>query len=86
MAQNGNGLGADGLFASKEFFEAAAGVALIIAGASLLMSNENMRQYVKDGLRAAFPNLDLTQLEQPLNLGIATIMPDVERYLKLRSM
>lgn len=84
---NGNGFG-DGksLLDNKEFFEAAAGVAMIFAGASLLLANPQTRQYVKDGLKAWFPDADLDNLEEPLSKGLSTMMPDIERYLKLKSM
>ncbi|MCI0447405.1 hypothetical protein L0152_29865 [bacterium] len=82
---NGNGVGTSFLD-NKELFETAAGVAMIVAGASLLMANPQTRQYVKDGLRAIFPNTDFDKLEDPLAMGLSTVMPDLERYLKLRSM
>ena len=63
---NGNGFGDGKSFLdNKEFFEAAAGVAMIFAGASLLLANPQTRQYVKDGLKAFFPNTDLDKLEDP---------------------
>ncbi len=84
---NGNGFGDGKSFLdNKEFFEAAAGFAMIFAGARLLLANPQTRQYVKDGLKAFFPNTDLDKLEDPLAMGLSTMMPDIERYLKLKSM
>ncbi len=80
---NGNG---NGIWDNKEMYHAAAGVAMIFAGASLLMANPDLRIYIKDTLKAAFPNLDLDKIEDPIGLGLAAFMPDIERYLKLRSM
>ena len=82
---DGNGFGKS-LLDNREFFEAAAGVAMIVAGASILLANPQTREYVKDGLRAVFPNMDIDKLEDPLAMGLSTVMPDLERYLKLRSM
>ena len=82
---SGNGFGTS-IWDNKELFQTAAGVALIFAGASLLMANPATRQYVKDGIRAVFPDMDIEKLEEPLALGLNTVMPDLERYLKMRSM
>ncbi len=84
---NGNGFGDEKSFLdNREFFEAAAGFAMIFAGASLLLANPNTRQYVKDGLRAFFPNTDLDKLDDPIAMGLTQFMPDIERYLRLKSM
>jgi hypothetical protein len=81
-----NGSNGNSIWDNPQIFNAAAGVALIFAGASLLLANPQTREYIKDGLRAAFPDLDVEKLEQPLALGMQTVLPDLERYLRLRSM
>ena len=85
----------DGTKQTNEFFYAVAGVSLMAAGASLIMAHPEMRQYLRDAVRAAFPDLNIDQefesikriaLEEPLTLVLSTILPDMERYMSIRSM
>ena len=65
--QNGNGsLGTD-----KDTLFLLGGVALLVMGAGLILSNPNARRFL-----GHFGVGDLT----------TAVMPDVERYMKLRSM
>jgi hypothetical protein len=61
-----NGMGSD-----KETLYLLGGVALIVFGAGLILSNPVVRRYTSQ--------LGIGNLAQ-------TVMPDFERYLKLRSM
>ena len=55
---------------SKDMIVALAGVALVVFGAGLIMSHPMVRRYLGNS-----------------GLGtIASAIPDIERYLKLRSM
>ena len=73
MANNGSD--------SKDMLYLVGGLALLVAGAGLILSHPMVRRQVRDSLDRFIPGI-------PDNLsgGIATIVPDVQRYLKLRSM
>lgn len=66
---------------SKDMLYLVGGLALLIAGAGLIMAHPVVRQQVKNGLDRIIPGI-------PDNLtgGLANIMPDFQRYMKLRSM
>jgi hypothetical protein len=66
---------------SKDMLYLVGGVALLIAGAGLIMAHPAVRQQVRASLDRIVPGI-------PENLagGLATIVPDFQRYLKLRSM
>ena len=70
--------GSDG---SKDMLYLVGGVALLIAGAGLIMAHPEVRRQVRNSLDRFIPGI-------PSNLGsnIAAIVPDFQRYLKLRSM
>ena len=60
---------------------AAGGLALMVFGAGLLMAHPSVRRTVMTTLAPLLP-----ELGEPLRTGAAKVLPDVERYLKLRSM
>ena len=66
---------------SKDMLYLVGGVALLIAGAGLIMAHPAVRQQVRATLDRIVPGI-------PDNLagGLATVVPDFQRYLKLRSM
>jgi hypothetical protein len=66
LAEPTNGIGND-----KETFYMLGGVALVVFGAGLILSNPSIRRYMS--------RLGVGNLAQ-------SVMPDVERYLKLRGM
>ena len=74
MANNGTG-------DSKDMLYLVGGLALLVAGAGLILSHPMVRRQVREGLDRFVPGI-------PGNLsgGLATVVPDVQRYLKLRSM
>ena len=57
------------------------GLALIVLGAGLVMANSNVRKAVGGALSAALPDL-----QGKLGSELTTIGPDLQRYLRLRSM
>jgi hypothetical protein len=57
------------------------GLALIIFGAGLIMAHPVIRKAVQAGLGALVP-----ELGEPLKSTVGNVLPDVERYLKLRAM
>ena len=57
------------------------GVALIVLGAGLVMTHPAIRKTLATGLSAILP-----EMKGKFGLDLSTIGPDVERYLKLRSM
>ena len=59
----------------------AAGMALLVMGAGLVMTHPQVRKTVMDGVARFSPDL-----AGSLKNGVAGLLPDVERYLKVRSM
>jgi hypothetical protein len=66
VEQNGNGTGTD-----KETLYMLGGIALVVFGAGLILSNPTVRRYMGE--------IGIGGLAQ-------NIVPDVERYFKLRAM
>jgi hypothetical protein len=66
IESNGNGMGTD-----KETLYMLGGVALVIFGAGLILSNPSVRRYMGQ--------IGIGSLAQ-------NIVPDVERYFRLRAM
>jgi hypothetical protein len=66
---------------SKDMLYLVGGLALLIAGAGLVLAHPAIRRQLKSGLDRVVPGI-------PENLtgGLATIVPDFQRYMKLRSM
>ncbi len=66
---------------SKDMLYLVGGVALLIAGAGLILAHPQVQRQVRAGLDRIVPGI-------PENLtgGLATVVPDFQRYLKLRSM
>lgn len=66
---------------SKDMLYLVGGVALLIAGAGLILAHPQVRQQVRNSLDRIIPGL-------PTNLSgtLATVVPDFQRYMKLRSM
>lgn len=66
---------------SKDMLYLVGGVALLIAGAGLIMAHPAVRRQVQEGLGRIVPGI-------PKKLGgsLATVVPDFQRYMKIRSM
>jgi hypothetical protein len=59
----------------------AGGVALLALGAGLILANSELRRAVAAALTPLLP-----QMKDPVNSGLGLLLPDVERYMKLRAM
>ncbi len=57
------------------------GLALMVLGAGLVMTNKTVRNTVTTGLSAVLP-----QLQGKLGVDFSEVGTDIERYMKLRSM
>ena len=66
---------------SKDMLYLVGGVALLIAGAGLIMAHPKVRQQIRANLDRVLPNLP-----ESLSSGLSTLVPDFQRYMKLRSM
>lgn len=74
MAKNGSD-------ESKDMLYLVGGVALLIAGAGLIMAHPEVRKQVRAGIDRVLPGL-----QDNFNLGLTTVVPDFQRYMKIRSM
>jgi hypothetical protein len=66
---------------SKDMLYLVGGFALLVAGAGLIMAHPGIRRQVRDGLSKVLPGV-----QDNLNLGLTTVVPDFRRYMKIRSM
>ena len=66
---------------SKDMLYLVGGAALLIAGVGLIMAHPTVRQQVRASLERVLPNM-------PGNLSnsLSTVVPDFQRYMKIRSM
>jgi hypothetical protein len=71
--------GSDG---SRDFLYFAGGIALMVLGAGLIASHPSIRKSIKAGLDAVLPDI-----QNRLGAGtMSALVPDIQRYMKLRSM
>jgi len=66
---------------SKDMLYLVGGLAFLIAGAGLIMAHPEVRKQVRAGLDRVLPGV-----QDNFNLGLSTVVPDFQRYMKLRSM
>jgi hypothetical protein len=66
---------------ARDILLVSGGAALIVLGAGLVLAHPVLRQGAKAALAALMP-----ELEGPFKASLKGILPDVERYLKLRGM
>jgi hypothetical protein len=67
---------------SKDFLYFAGGLALMVLGAGLIAAHPAIRKSVKAGLDSVLP-----EVKNRLGSGtIGALVPDIQRYMKLRSM
>jgi len=71
----------DGANGSKDMLYLVGGLALLIAGAGLIMAHPGVRHQLREGLGRALPGIP-----ENLSSGLSTLVPDFQRYIKLRSM
>lgn len=74
MADNGSN-------ESNDMLYLVGGLALLIAGAGLIMAHPEVRRQVRAGLDRVIPGV-----QDNLSLGLTTVVPDLKRYMKIRSM
>ena len=76
--------GANGSNGSNEMVFLVAGVAFLVAGAGLILAHPGIRQQAREALGRVLP----PDLLEPGNIagGLSTIVPDFERYMKIRGM
>ena len=66
---------------SKDMLYLVGGFALMVAGAGLIMAHPEIRKQVRAGLDRVLPGV-----QDNFNLGLTTVVPDIQRYMKIRSM
>lgn len=81
---------------TRDALLALSGVALIAAGAGLVLSHPDARRYLKEAMGVFMPGVQLDDgdglaallpnFEQFMGTGLAAALPDMERYVKLRNM
>jgi hypothetical protein len=81
---------------TKDLLLVAGGMALVAAGLGLVLSHPEVRRSLKDALGTFLPDLQdkadidlavmLPRLEGLMGTSLSAVLPDVERYVKLRSM
>ena len=71
----------DGAGDSKDMLYLVGGVALLIAGAGLIMAHPGVRRQVQETLGRIVPGVP-----ESLSGSLATVVPDFQRYMKMRSM
>lgn len=71
----------DGSDESKDMLYLVGGFALVVAGAGLIMAHPEIRKQMRAGLDRVLPGV-----QDNFNLGLTTVVPDFQRYLKIRSM
>lgn len=71
----------DGSDESKDMLYLVGGFALLVAGAGLIMAHPEIRKQMRAGLDRVLPGV-----QDNFNLGLTTVVPDFQRYLKIRSM
>ena len=57
------------------------GIAMMVMGAGMVLSNPSVRRMLMSSLASTLP-----EGENAVEAGLAGIMPDVERYMRIRSM
>ncbi len=66
---------------SKDMLYLVGGLAFLVAGAGLIMAHPEVRNQVRAGLDRVLPGI-----QDNFNLGLTTVVPDFQRYLKIRQM
>ena len=66
---------------SKDMLYLMGGLALMVLGAGLVLANSSVRKTVVSGVAAVLPDL-----QGKLAPDLSAIGPDIQRYMRLRSM
>ena len=67
---------------SNDMLYIVGGLALLIAGAGLIMAHPTIRETVKANVDKLLPG----GVPRNLSGGLATVVPDFQRYMKIRNM
>jgi hypothetical protein len=59
----------------------AGGLALMVFGAGMILANPGIRQTLMAAVTPLLP-----ELKEPLSQGLSGLLPDIERYMKIRAM
>ena len=71
----------DGSADNKDTLYLMGGLALMVLGAGLILSNPKVRSTISTGLAAILP-----EMQGKLGLNFSEVGSDIKRYMKLRSM
>jgi hypothetical protein len=74
-------MASNGADESKDMLYLVGGLALLVAGAGLIMAHPAVRRQVRSSLDRVMPGIP-----ENLSSGLATVVPDLQRYMKIRSM
>ncbi len=66
---------------SRDMLYLVGGLAFLIAGAGLIMAHPEVRKQVRAGLDRVLPGI-----QDNFNFGLTTVVPDIQRYMKIRGM
>ena len=66
---------------SKDMLYLVGGLAFLIAGAGLIMAHPEVRKQVRAVVDRMLPGI-----QDNFDLGLTTVVPDFQRYMKIRSM
>lgn len=77
MQNNGGNVSSDG----KDMLYVAGGLALVVLGAGMIMSHPAIRRSIAAGLSSVLP-----ELQGKFAPDLSALGPDIQRYLKIKSM
>ena len=66
---------------SKDMLYLVGGLAFLIAGAGLIMAHPEVRKQMRAVVDRMLPGI-----QNNFDLGLTTVVPDFQRYMKIRSM
>lgn len=66
---------------SKDMLYLVGGLAFLVAGAGLIMAHPEIRKQLRAGVARFLPGI-----QDNFNIGLTTVVPDFQRYLKIRQM
>ena len=77
MQNNGGNGSSDG----KDMLYVAGGLALMVLGAGMIISHPAIRKSISAGLSSVLPDL-----QSKFGPDLSTLGPDIQRYMKIKSM